>query len=186
MRPVIILFFCFSVACCALSCASADKNNSSGIRQNDAAEYRDYDVVLEGQPVLVRKVEAGSRFDAVADEETELAAVVVLKISRITKGKLPELRINPSARANRFNYAVKKEKTFGAVLGSMMPQRTKIIQRSRFSVAVRDPAESFGVADWENPVPAQYRLYLNRFKDQHNTYVMVKKEKIETPDGAGE
>lgn len=186
MRPVIILSFCFSVAFCALSCASAEKGNPSRIKQNDESEYRDYDVVLEGQPMHVRKVKPGTSSDAVAENESQLTGIVVLKISRLAKGGLSKLRINPSARASRFDKAVKRDKTLSAAIDALLPHETQVIERSRFSVAVRDPAESFGVTDWEQPVPAQYRLYLKRYKDQHNTYVMVKKEKIETPDGAGE
>jgi len=185
MRHGVIFFLCLA-AVSTLSCASSGQGAHSLVRHSNAPEYRDHDVVLEARPLLAKKIEQGSSFDAVADEETELTAIVTLKISRIVKGDLPKLRMNASSRASRFDNAVKKEKTFGAVIGSMIPQKTKIIARTRFSVAVRDPAESFGVTDWEQPVPAQYRLYLKRYKAQSNTYVMIKKEKIETPEGAGQ
>src|SRR3989338_1322944 len=185
MRHIVIFLLCLA-AVSTLSCASSWQGAHSLVRHSNAPEYRDYDVVLEARPLLAKKIEQGSSFDAVADEETELTAIVTLKISRIVKGDLPKLRMNASSRASRFDNAVKKEKTFGAVIGSMIPQKTKIIARTRFSVAVRDPAESFGVTDWEQPVPVQYRLYLRRYKYQANTYIIAKKEKIETPEGAGQ
>ena len=143
-----------------------------------AGEKADLELLVT--PLKVEKITQASVSDAVENVESFLLlrAIVHFRIEKILRGKLDKIKVEPPSKTEQFKDAL-KDKDVLKILTSDYQSAGSEFDRQLFRVAVVDPYESFGISTWENPEPGTYKIYLKHYKDEKDTFVMIRKERTE-------
>lgn len=171
--PVFLLFL-------LMGCAHSHTSTPSSSLLSGSQDFSKTDIILEGTVLEVKPLRAGSVADAIENNPEGLASLnanVYFRIDKILKGKLKNLKVEPLSQMSQLKDSFKKGE-FLKVATLDTDQEVTEIERQRFRVAVKSPLDSFGITSWESPTPQRYRLYLSRAKSNEDSFVLIRKEKV--------
>lgn len=161
-------------------CAPQESSMSSSTLALDSQDFSKTDLVLEGTVVEVKPIRAGSVSDAIENNPEGLSSLnanVYFQIDKILEGKLKNLKIKPPSQMDQLKGSF-RNKEFLKVATLDTDQAITEIERQRFRIAVKSPLDSFEIISWENPAPQKYRLYLARAKQNEDSFILIRREKM--------
>ena len=132
-----------------------------------------YDVALVATPIAVKSLAGGGSTDAVVGKPGAFekpTAKVVFHIDRIITGEFSQRQGGPSI-IRQISDSV-KNKDFLQTFNYTDPD--KALPRELISIAVADPAATFGITSWDNPEKKRHVLYLQKAVAKGESYYLVK------------
>lgn len=142
-------------------------------------EQDDFDVAVEAFPVLVKSLGSGTAVDAVEnDPENRMRpqAIVSMRILRVFRGELGNLKISGPSRIEQMREAARERKIL-KLLTLDFENPEEETEREYLRIAVRNPIETFGIQNWDDPGDERFKLYLKRMPGRRDSYVLVKVKK---------
>jgi len=162
---VFLMFLCTAVSSCAAPREAVYTPNSSA------------DLVLELVPIHVYSVDLGSSADAIEnipEQLDKITAIVLFRIDKIVEGEL--VREKNNAGIKEFSELAKNILTLK--VKKVLNGSEDDFAEKTFKIGVQDPLATFGISDWKEPQPNGFRVYLKKYKDWKQTYVMLRHKRI--------
>lgn len=142
--------------------------------------HKNYDVAVLATPITLKPLTGRVTVDAVEQDAAKAAnaqAVLVFKIDRVLQGEMPSVKAGGPSKVDQAQQAY-RDKEYLKLLTMDFEDPDREIPKEWISVAVEDPAVSFGIEPGENldESARQYRLYLKKEKNKERSFVFVRGE----------
>ncbi|MFZ5802886.1 MAG: hypothetical protein ACOY3K_07270 [Candidatus Omnitrophota bacterium] len=136
--------------------------------------WREADVALKVQPILIRVVVPGITVDAVplSAGNEPMRYAVLFAIERVTKGEFTQERSGGPSKFDQAAEALSKRQIL-KILTMDFSDPAKLVEKGWISVAVHDPEKTFGLKITEEEPEGRYTLYLKRTPEQENSFFLL-------------
>ena len=139
------------------------------------------DVVLDVIPIRVKPLREGKGVDALErlpEEMGSLTMIVVFRVNRVLRGEFETTQTNDLSLWDQAKDAVGDKNILKLVTMDFHRPEEGPTQKTSFSMAVADPAASFGIKENETFPRQRYRISLARVHKKPDSYLLVKSEKF--------
>lgn len=136
----------------------------------------EFDVGVEAVAVRVKSLGPKTIIDAVENDPVNRAnpqAVVSFRILRVFRGELGKMTVGGPSKYEQMKAAAQEREILKLVtLDFENPDEE--VEQEWLKIAVRNPMETFGIKEWDNPGDNEIKLYLKRLPERPDSYILIK------------